>query len=159
MLSRLQIFSPPDSSAGKQTKRLDDLSIFLIVGLTISLSLLFVIVGTFVYRRNCARWVILFLVTVIHRRFPHRLRKTRFEIQPKKWSYDLYKYIERSQGFFETEYISHVIFSWTFLKEITFIGTLTSTAPIQTQTLSVVKRMQAMLHWAIVQPVSMNYWI
>lgn len=59
----------------------------------------------------------------------------------------------------ETEYISHVIFSWTFLKEITFIGTLTSTAPIQTQTLSVVKRMQAMLHWAIVQPVSMNCWI
>ena len=55
MLSRLQIFSPPDSSAGKQTKRLDDLSVFLIVGLTISLSLLFVIVGTFVYRRNCAR--------------------------------------------------------------------------------------------------------
>lgn len=50
-----EIFSPPDSSAGKQTKRLDDLSIFLIVGLTISLSLLFVIVGTFVYRRNCAR--------------------------------------------------------------------------------------------------------
>lgn len=50
-----EIFSPPDSSAGKQTKRLDDLSVFLIVGLTISLSLLFVIVGTFVYRRNCAR--------------------------------------------------------------------------------------------------------
>lgn len=128
MLSRLQIFSPPDSSAGKQTKRLDDLSVFLIVGLTISLSLLFVIVGTFVYRRNCARWVILFLVTVIHRRFPHKLRKTRFEIQPKKWSYDLIHWKKSriligKSWLRETEYISHVVFfNELFLKKSPLLG-------------------------------------
>lgn len=53
--SQTQIFLPPNSSADKQTGGLDNLSVFLIVGLTLSLSALFVIVGVFVYRRNCAR--------------------------------------------------------------------------------------------------------